>query len=175
MDKDYLRGDMYYAELGEGIGSEQNGRRPVLIIQNNVGNKHGSTVIVAALTSEIESKAKLPVHYLIRAENGLQSDSLILFEQIRTIDKQRLENFIGHIYEKHFAKIDTAIAISLGLMDTVHPKTPICLCGSCSKRLFETGAFFLKKISVTDGEKCTYCKQRSGNIYEVSVKIIKEE
>lgn len=175
MDKEYLRGDMYYAELGEGIGSEQNGKRPVLIIQNNVGNKHGSTVIVAALTSEIESKAKLPVHYLIRAENGLKSDSLILFEQIRTIDKQRLANFIGHISEEHFAKIDTAIAISLGVMDTVHPKAPICLCGSCSKRLFETGAFILKKISVTGGEKCTYCKQRRGNVYEVSVKIIKEE
>ena len=106
---------MYYAELGEGVGSEQNGRRPVLIIQNNVGNKHGSTVIVAALTSEIESKAKLPVHYLIRAENGLQSDSLILFEQIRTIDKQRLKERMGSLDGECMGMVDKALSVSFGL------------------------------------------------------------
>ena len=78
MNKTYLRGEMYYADLGRGIGSEQEGYRPVLIIQNDTGNKHSPTVIVAAISSKVDTKAKLPTHYLLKAENGLELPSLVL-------------------------------------------------------------------------------------------------
>ena len=90
MNRTYLRGDMYYADLGRGIGSEQEGYRPVLILQNNTGNKYSPTVIVAAISSKVDAKAKLPTHYLLQAENGLELPSLVLLEQLRTIDKKRL-------------------------------------------------------------------------------------
>ena len=86
MNKTYLRGDMYYADLGRGIGSEQEGYRPVVIIQNNTGNKYSPTVIVAAISSKVDTKAKLPTHYLLKAESGLELPSLVLLEQLRTID-----------------------------------------------------------------------------------------
>ena len=97
MNRTYLRGDMYYADLGKGIGSEQEGYRPVVIIQNDVGNKHSPTVIIASITSKRDAKAKLPTHYLLEAENGLELPSLVLLEQLRTIDKRRLSSFIGHL------------------------------------------------------------------------------
>ena len=78
MNRTYLRGDMYYADLGRGIGSEQEGYRPVLILQNNTGNKYSPTVIVAAISSKVDAKAKLPTHYLLQAENGLELPSLVL-------------------------------------------------------------------------------------------------
>ena len=79
MNRTYHRGDMYYADLGRGIGSEQEGYRPVLIIQNDTGNKHSPTVIVAAISSKVDAKAKLPTHYLLKAENGLELPSLVLW------------------------------------------------------------------------------------------------
>lgn len=113
--KDYLRGDMYYADLGRGIGSEQKGYRPVLIIQNNVGNKHSPTVIIAAITSRVGVKAKLPTHYFVNTESGLEAPSIVLLEQIRTIDKKRLDSYIGHLSDVHIDGIDKALAISVGL------------------------------------------------------------
>lgn len=110
-----LRGDLYYAELGKGIGSEQRGYRPVLIIQNNVGNKHSPTVIIASITSKTGIKAKLPTHYFMNAECGLQAPSLILAEQIRTIDKRRLDSYIGHLSNEHMKNINNALSISLNL------------------------------------------------------------
>lgn len=115
--KDYLRGDMYYADLGRGIGSEQKGYRPVLIIQNNVGNKHSPTVIIAAITSRVGVKAKLPTHYYVNTESGLEAPSIVLLEQIRTIDKKRLDSHIGHLSDTHINDIDKALAISVGLKD----------------------------------------------------------
>lgn len=99
MNRTYLRGDMYYADLGKGIGSEQEGYRPVVIIQNNLGNKHSRTVIIS-ITSKRDAKVKLPTHYLLDAESGLELPSLVLLEQLRTIDKRRLSSFIGHLPEK---------------------------------------------------------------------------
>ena len=114
MNHTYLRGDMYYADLGRGIGSEQEGYRPVVIIQNNVGNKHSPTVIIASITSKTGVKAKLPTHYYIDdAENGLKLPSIVLLEQLRTVDKRRLGNFIGHLSEKHICGINHALAVSI--------------------------------------------------------------
>ncbi|MBR1540162.1 MAG: type II toxin-antitoxin system PemK/MazF family toxin [Clostridia bacterium] len=110
------RGDMFYADLSPVIGSEQGGIRPVLIIQNDTGNKYSPTVIAAAITSQT-GKAKLPTHIEISSsENGLKSDSVVLTEQIRTIDKSRLKEKIGHIEDgKLMDKVNGAIGISFGL------------------------------------------------------------
>ncbi|NLZ39099.1 MAG: type II toxin-antitoxin system PemK/MazF family toxin [Firmicutes bacterium] len=111
------RGYIFFADLSPVIGSEQGGVRPVLVIQNNVGNKYSPTVIIAAITSQID-KAKLPTHVEIEAEEyGLEKDSVILLEQIRTIDKQRLQDKITELDEKAMQKVNQAIKISLGLID----------------------------------------------------------
>ena len=110
------RGDLYYADLSPVVGSEQGGIRPVLVVQNDVGNKYSPTVIVAAITSQI-NKAKLPTHIEICGEKyGLLKDSVILFEQIRTIDKKRLKENTGHISEDLYPYVDEALKISLGLV-----------------------------------------------------------
>ena len=111
------RGDIYYADLSPVVGSEQGGMRPVLIVQNDVGNKHSPTVIAAAITSQI-NKAKLPTHIELGAKTyGLSKDSVILLEQIRTIDKKRLKDRMGKLDDKLMNRVDNAIAVSFGLID----------------------------------------------------------
>ncbi len=110
------RGDIYYANLSPVVGSEQGGHRPVLVIQNDVGNKYSPTVIVGAITSQI-TKAKLPTHVEISAKQyNLEKDSVILLEQLRTIDKRRLKEKVTHLGEDIMVKVDEAIKISLGLV-----------------------------------------------------------
>jgi mRNA interferase MazF len=112
-----LRGDIYLADLSPIVGSEQGGERPVLILQNNVGNHFSPTVIVAAITSQIR-KAKLPTHVELPAEKyGLKYDSVVLLEQIRAIDKQRLRDKLTHVDGPIMKQVDKAIKISLGLID----------------------------------------------------------
>ena len=109
------RGDIYYADLSPVVGSEQGGLRPVLIIQNDVGNRHSPTVIAAAITSRM-GKSRLPTHIDIYAERaGLQKDSVVLLEQVRTLDKQRLKEKMGHLDEGMMSEINNAIAVSFGL------------------------------------------------------------
>lgn len=109
------KGDMFYADLSPVIGSEQGGIRPVLIIQNDIGNKYSPTVIAAAITSQT-TKAKLPTHIEVNSKDvGLNKNSVILAEQIRTIDKSRLKEKIGHIDNNIMTKVDTALGISFGL------------------------------------------------------------
>ncbi|MBC9783653.1 PemK family transcriptional regulator [Heliobacillus mobilis] len=111
------RGEVYYAELNPVVGSEQGGTRPVLIIQNDIGNQYSPTTIVAAITSQI-SKAKLPTHVEVPARrSGLDRDSVVLLEQIRTIDKTRLREKIGVLDEEMMNKVAQALEISLGLID----------------------------------------------------------
>jgi mRNA interferase MazF len=106
------RGELYYADLSPVVGSEQGGVRPVLIVQNNIGNKHAPTVIAAAITSQL-GKAKLPTHIEI-AEANLPKDSVILLEQIRTIDKTRLQERIGEANDNTMKRVNNALLISLG-------------------------------------------------------------
>ena len=110
------RGDMFYADLSPVVGSEQGGIRPVIIIQNDVGNKHSPTVIAAAITSQT-GKNKLPTHIEIESKNnGLKSDSVVLTEQIRTIDKSRLKEKIGHIDDTQIMhQLNNALGVSFGL------------------------------------------------------------
>ena len=111
------RGDVYFADLSPVVGSEQGGVRPVLIIQNDIGNRFSPTVIVAAITAQIQ-KAKLPTHVEIDAKKyGFERDSVILLEQIRTIDKQRLTDKITHLDDEMMDQVDGALQISLGLVD----------------------------------------------------------
>ena len=109
------RGDIYYADLSPVVGSEQRGIRPVLIIQNDVGNRYSPTVICAAITSRM-NKAKLPTHIEIDSRRcQIMKDSVILLEQIRTIDKQRLKDMIGHLDKERMRSVDEAIRVSLAL------------------------------------------------------------
>ena len=109
------RGDIYYADLSPVVGSEQGGIRPVLVIQNDIGIKYSPTVIAAAITSQI-NKAKMPTHIELAAKDyGLNKDSVILLEQIRTIDKRRLREKIGRIDDGLMASVNNALSISFGL------------------------------------------------------------
>ena len=109
------RGDIYYADLSPVVGSEQGGIRPVLVIQNDIGNKYSPTVIAAAITSQI-NKAKMPTHIELAAKDyGLNKDSVILLEQIKTIDKRRLREKIGRIDDGLMASVNNALSISFGL------------------------------------------------------------
>lgn len=111
------RGDVYFADLSPVVGSEQGGVRPVLVIQNDIGNRFSPTVIVAAITAQIQ-KAKLPTHVEIDAKRyGFERDSVILLEQIRTIDKQRLTDKITHLDDEMMEKVDYALEISIGLIE----------------------------------------------------------
>ena len=115
MDTTVRRGDIYYADLSPVVGSEQGGVRPVLIVQNDTGNRHSPTVIVAAITSQL-GKAKLPTHIALAAQgSGLPRDSVILLEQIRTLDKKRLRERMGRVDGAVMEKVDAAIAVSFGL------------------------------------------------------------
>lgn len=116
MNPQIRRGDIYYADLSPVVGSEQGGLRPVLIIQNDVGNKYSPTVIAAAITSRM-SKTRLPTHIDIYAERaGLARDSVILLEQIRTLDKRRLRERMGHLDDEMMDRVNNAIAVSFGIM-----------------------------------------------------------
>ena len=115
MDTTVKRGDIFYADLSPVIGSEQGGLRPVLIVQNDVGNRYSPTVIAAAITSKM-GKTKLPTHIdVVAKEVGLAKDSVILLEQIRTIDKQRLKEKMGHLDDETMNSVNNAIQVSFGL------------------------------------------------------------
>ena len=118
MNNTYLRGEIYLADLGEGVGSEQRGRRPVIIVQNDVGNHYSPTVIVAAITAKI-SKPKMPTHVgILPSQDGIERDSVILTEQVRTIDKQRLKEKVTHLTDDKMKAVDHALKISLGLVES---------------------------------------------------------
>ena len=169
MSRTYLRGDMYYADLGRGVGSEQEGYRPVVIIQNNTWNRHSPTVSVAAISSKVGVKPKLPTHYFINAENGLDLPSIVLMEQLRTLDKRRLAKYIGRLGKEHISGMNHALAVSIGLIEPVPHKLTLCLCGACANAFRGTGAFALRKITPEQAEKevCAYCKHGAGERYAV--------
>lgn len=160
---------MYYVDFGKGIGSEQEGYRPVVIIQNNVGNRHSPTVIVAAISSKVDIKPKLPTHYFVNAEDGLELPSVILMEQLRTVDKQRLGKYIGRLKKKHIDGMNHALAISIGLAQNTSPPLLMCLCSACANNFRSTGVYILRRINPEHGRKdiCTYCNQRMGFDYEI--------
>jgi mRNA interferase MazF len=108
------RGEIYYADLNPASGSEQGGTRPVLVLQNDIGNRHSPTVIVAAITSQ-KGKHEIPTHVDIGAVSGLHRDSMVLLEQIRTLDKHRLKGCVGALGFQEMKQVDKALKISFGL------------------------------------------------------------
>ena len=115
MEPKVRRGDIYYADLSPVVGSEQGGTRPVLIVQNDTGNRHSPTVIAAAITSQL-GKARLPTHITVPGrEVGLAKDSVVLLEQIRTLDKRRLREHMGRLSDEQMSRVNEAIAVSFGL------------------------------------------------------------
>lgn len=115
MEKIIKRGDIYYAELNPVIGSEQGGTRPVLIISNDIGNRYSPTVIIAAITGLEHTKANLPTHIIVKGFEPFEKNSIILLEQIRTIDKKRLQEYVGTFDRRLMLSVDKALAISIGI------------------------------------------------------------
>lgn len=172
MKRTYYRGELYYADLGIGVGSEQNGYRPVVVIQNDVGNKHSPTTIVAAVSTQIKSKAKLPTHFYVSHDCGLVQPSIIMLEQIRTIDKTRMDKYIGKLSESEILGLNHALAISIGLIPTSPTRITLCLCEACAQNYSVTGSFTLRRKDNQENEKklCNYCRKIVGDDYDVTTK-----
>ncbi len=116
----YRRGDIYCADLNPVIGSEQGGTRPVIVIQNDTGNKHSPTLIVATVTTKIAKKTNMPTHYLIGSNPAFSEPSVVMLEQIRTIDKQRIASYLGKATKNEMQGIDKALLTSLALGYVTH-------------------------------------------------------
>ena len=112
---EYRRGDIYCADLNPVIGSEQGGTRPVVVIQNDTGNKHSPTLIVATVTTKIAKKSNMPTHYLIGNNPAFRAPSVVMLEQIRTIDKRRIDSYLGKVTSREMAEIEKALAVSLAM------------------------------------------------------------
>lgn len=119
MNNNVRRGDIYYADLSPVVGSEQGGVRPVLIVQNDVGNRYSPTVIAAAITSQT-GKARLPTHIEVHTDSGLAKSSIVLLEQIRTLDKRRLKDRMGHLDDETMTLVNDALSVSFGLASEEH-------------------------------------------------------
>ena len=158
------RGDLYYANLNPTIGSEQGDTRPVLVVQNNAGNTHSPTVVVVPITRNLDKKA-LPTHVLLPQSSGLESDSLALVEQIRTIDRSRMTGYIGHIDDKTQAEIDAALLVCVGIENKRSPKGEmliLTLCHRCESDFRDSGYVLVKKGWQEIKEDCDFCKVRKG-------------
>ena len=119
MNNNVRRGDIYYADLSPVVGSEQGGVRPVLIVQNDVGNRYSPTVIAAAIASQT-GKARLPTHIEVHTDSGLAKSSIVLLEQIRTLDKRRLKDRMGHLDDETMTLVNDALSVSFGLAGEEH-------------------------------------------------------
>ena len=168
MKVDIFRGDVFYAELGPVVGSEQDGLRPVVILQNNTGNKFSPTVIVAAVTSRCGSKKQLPTHISL-SETFLPSNSIALLEQIRTIDKLRLKEYIGRLNNTTMQRIDRALAISLGMNYRINNVIQLSLCDACARQFYSSPGHVVRRTKMNQSikETCTYCGQRKGFDYMI--------
>ena len=158
------RGDLYYADLNPVVGSEQGDSRPVLVVQNDIGNNHSPTVIVAPLTRNLR-KNPLPTHVLIPKSCGLDTASLVLAEQIRTIDCSRLSTYIGHISSEIQPAIDNALAVCVGIEKHRAKKGEmlvLSLCSHCESDFRNSGYLLVKKGWQEVRTDCDFCKTTKG-------------
>lgn len=164
--KIFRRGNIYFADLDPIKGSEQGGYRPVLIIQNNIGNEYSPTVIVAPITSR--PKTKLPTHVPVKEMKGLEKNSAVLLEQVRTLDKNRLDDYLGSLNRYAMAKVDEAIRISMGVRKQDKP-IRLTLCPVCAKPFYESDEHYIKRVDVHQRikEECMFCNARLGVDYLV--------
>ena len=160
-----------HADLGRGIGSEQEGCRPVVIIQNDVGNTYSPTTIIAPISRRSHAKANLPTHYHIEPTVGLAQPSTILLEQIRVIDKQRLGHRLGMLPKADIRGMEKALLVSVGIA-SVGKKITLCLCRTCAQRFYGSGAFTMRRRNPMEVEMdiCSYCNRRRGFDYELAEK-----
>ena len=168
MNRTYLRGDMYYADLGRGIGSEQEGYRPVLILQNNTGNKYSPTVIVAAISSKEDARPSCPLTIFSRQKMGW--NCLLLFFWNSSVPLIRNDwARTSDIWKKSISEESTSLAVSVGLIEEVPENLIMCLCPACANNFYGTGSYYLRRVHPERVEKdiCTYCGQRPGFDYEV--------
>jgi mRNA interferase MazF len=173
MERNIVRGDIYYADLDPVIGHEQGGRRPVLILQNNTGNRYSPTVITAAITSA--NKAAFPMHVSLGGVAALDHNSILMLEHLRTLDKSRLAGYICTLSAKVMAGIDPIIDASLGIKPFPETKTDdieMVLCRVCASEFYDSGAFIVKRSNPlqVEKERCDYCGVRRGYDYRVKRK-----
>ena len=168
-EREIKRGDIYHADLNPIFGSEQGGYRPVLIIQNNIGNKYSPTVIVAAITSQ--PKTKLPTHVPLQGIDGLEKHSVVLLEQVRTIDKRRLDNYVGTLDRQQMVKVDRALCSSTGVKSPDKPLL-MCLCTACAKPFYESEEHYIERADRKQKakERCMFCNVRQGYDYYIRKK-----
>ena len=178
-----LRGQMYYADLDPVVGSEQGGFRPVLVIQNDVGNNFSPTVIVTPITSK-QKKMRQPTHVGIPPYFNLPENSVAMLEHIRTIDKSRLGEYIGRLDDDVMDYIDGAFGVSIGI-EKAFPSVKqqkkrereaademvLCLCPVCARQFFNSPDYVIQRIGpITPKDTCTYCNVRMGRVYRVTAK-----
>lgn len=163
------RGEIYHADLNPVFGSEQGGYRPVLIIQNNRGNQHSPTVIVAAITSQ--PKTKLPTHVPINGISGLEKESFVLLEQIRTVDKRRLDDYVGRLNRDQMNRVEKALRTSMEIKKLDKPVL-MCLCPVCAKPFYNSKEHFIIRADrdQTIKETCMFCNVRQGYDYLIRKK-----
>ena len=163
------RGEIYHADLNPVFGSEQGGYRPVLIIQNNRGNQHSPTVIVAAITSQ--PKTKLPTHVPINGIRGLEKESFVLLEQIRTVDKRRLDDYVGRLNRDQMNRVEKALRTSMEIKKLDKPIL-MCLCPVCAKPFYNSKEHFIirEDRDQTIKETCMFCNVRQGYDYLIRKK-----
>ena len=163
------RGEIYHADLNPVFGSEQGGYRPVLIIQNNRGNQHSPTVIVAAITSQ--PKTKLPTHVPINGIRGLEKESFVLLEQIRTVDKRRLDDYVGRLNRDQMNRVEKALRTSMEIKKLDKPVL-MCLCPMCAKPFYNSKEHFIIRADrdQTIKETCMFCNVRRGYDYLIRKK-----
>lgn len=155
-------------DFGIGVGSEQQSVRPAVILQNNIGNYYSPTVILAPLTTKTAVRSRLPVHCRLPPGAGLVHPSIVMLEQIRTVDKLRLVEYIGHLDDEAQRRIDRAAAVSLGLAaDYNEPPLELCLCPACAKQFFNSKEYRITRADLlqTDKSTCDYCSVRMGCDY----------
>ena len=176
MENEVLRGEIYLADMRKGVHSEQNGIRPVLVIQNDVGNAQSPTVIIASITSKMD-KPTLPTHVAIDTSCGLHMDSIVLMEQLRTIDKRRLGKYIGILGEKQMKAIDKAISASVSndMIKRMFTEKDIqVLCPACAANLRDSGEYIVLRSNPfqIEREACSICNKPDGspNGYDYFVK-----
>ena len=177
------RGDILFVDLENGIGSEQNGNRPGVIIQNDAGNRHSPTVILAP-TSTAVKKLHQPTHVFLPAKFGLSEPSIILLEQIRTVDKRRLGTYIGHLDKTYIQALNKAIEVSVGLkapprkrLQSPPEQALMTLCGRCLDLYWRTNAFYIRRADPSQFSKeiCTFCGTRMGFDYFLTPKNVEAQ
>lgn len=168
----YHRGELYFTDFGVGMGSEQMGCRPAVILQNDTGNQYGTTVIVAPITTDRPEKADLPTHVYLDAEAGLTAPSIILGEQIRTISKDRLMEQIGMLSAARMQEINSALLVSLGIRGRKERVVIMPICKACIKESRIASLFALKcRGSKHEKDICACCNRRMGRLFELVPKV----